>query len=162
MYRSGHYGVSLLLYAPVGFALLLAGYPAVALLGGAAMLSLARLPDVDLRVPFVEHRGPTHTLVFALLVGAVLGGAGYVTAPELGLDPRVAGVVGAVVGTYGIVAHLVGDVLTPAGIAPFWPVSPRNYSLSVTRADSTVANTGLLALGVLVTVVAAVVGGRIG
>lgn len=162
MYRTGHYGVSLLLYAPVGFALLLAGYPAVALLGGAAMLALAPLPDYDLRVPFVEHRGPTHTLAFALLVGGVLGGAGYASAPGLGLDPLVAGVAGAVVGTYGIVAHLVGDVLTPAGIAPFWPVSSRNYSLDLTRADSTVANTALLALGVLVTVLAAVVGGRVG
>jgi inner membrane protein len=162
MYRTGHYGVSLLLYAPVGLALLLAGYPAVCLLGGAAMLALAPLPDYDLRVPFVEHRGPTHTLAFALIVGAVLGGASYVSAPALGLDPRVAGVAGAFVGTYGIVAHLVGDVLTPAGIAPFWPVSSRNYSLSVTRADSTVANIALLALGVFVTVVAAVVGGRIG
>lgn len=162
MYRTGHYGVSLLLYAPVGFALLLASYPAVALLGGAAMLVLATLPDYDLRVPFVEHRGPTHTLAFALLVGAVLGGAGYESAPALGLDPRVAGLAGTAVGTYGIVAHLVGDVLTPAGIAPFWPVSGRNYSLSVTRADSTVANVGLLALGVLVTVLAAVVGGRVG
>ncbi|WP_257299977.1 metal-dependent hydrolase [Haloarchaeobius sp. FL176] len=162
MYRTGHYGVSLLLYAPVGFALLVAGYPAVCLLGGAAMLALAPLPDYDLRVPFVEHRGPTHTLAFALLVGTVLGGASYVSAPTLGLDPRVAGATGVFVGTYGIVAHLVGDVLTPAGIAPFWPVSSRNYSLSVTRADSTVANTALLALGVFLTVVAAVVGGRVG
>jgi inner membrane protein len=162
MYRTGHYGVSLLLYAPVGFALLLAGYPAVALLGGAVMLVLAPLPDYDLRVPFVQHRGPTHTLVFALLVGAVLGGASYASAPTLGLDPRVAGVAGAFVGCYGIVAHLVGDVLTPAGIAPFWPVSSRNYSLDLTRADSTVANFVLLALGVFLTVVAAVVGGRIG
>ncbi|MFC4405821.1 metal-dependent hydrolase [Haloarchaeobius iranensis] len=162
MYRTGHYGVSLLLYAPVGFALLVAGYPAVCLLGGAAMLALAPLPDYDLRVPFVEHRGPTHTLAFALLVGGVLGGASYASAPTLGLDPRVAGLAGVVVGTYGIVAHLVGDVLTPAGIAPFWPVSSRNYSLSVTRADSTVANTALLALGVVLTVVAAIVGGRVG
>lgn len=162
MYRTGHYGVSLLLYAPLGFVLLLAGYPAVALLGGAAMLVLAGLPDVDHRIPFVEHRGPTHTLAFALLVGAVLGAVGFLMAPTLGLDPRIAGLAGAVVGTYGIVAHLVGDVLTPAGIAPFWPVSSRNYSLAVARANSVVANTALLVLGVIVTVVAAVVGGRLG
>lgn len=161
MYRTGHYGVSLLLYAPVGFALLLAGLPAVALLGGAAMLALAPLPDYDQRVPLVEHRGPTHTFAFALLVGAVLGGAGYGAAPSLGLDPFVLGVAGVAVGCYGIVAHLAGDVLTPAGIEPFWPVSSRNYTLSVTRADSTVANYALLALGVLVTVLAAVVGGRV-
>lgn len=162
MYRTGHYGVSLLLYAPVGFALLLAGYPAVALLGGAAMLVLAPLPDYDQRVPFVEHRGPTHSLAFALLVGVVLGGAGYVAAPSLGLDPQVVGVAGVAIGCYGIVAHLAGDVLTPAGIEPFWPVSAENYSLSATRADSTVANVLLLVLGTLVTVVAAVVGGRVG
>ena len=162
MYRTGHYGVSLLLYAPVGFTLLLLGLPAVALLGGAAMLVLAPLPDYDHSVPFVEHRGPTHTVAFALLVGALLGCASYVSAPAIGLDPQVAGVAGPVVGTYGIVAHLIGDVLTPAGVAPFWPVSSRTYSLDVAPADSTVANTALLAVGMAVTVVAAVVGGRIG
>ncbi|WP_440990164.1 metal-dependent hydrolase [Haloarchaeobius baliensis] len=162
MYRTGHYGVSLLLYAPVGFALLLAGFPAVALLGGATMLTLAPLPDLDHRVPFVEHRGPTHTVAFALLVGAALGVGCYLSAPVLGLDPQVAGVVGTAVGAYGIVAHLVGDVLTPAGVAPFWPVSSRHYSLEVAAADSTVANTTLLALGSVVTLVAAVVGGRLG
>ncbi|WP_435349509.1 metal-dependent hydrolase [Haloarchaeobius sp. HRN-SO-5] len=161
MYRTGHYGVSLLLYAPVGLLLLVLGAPGLALLGGAAMLGLARVPDYDHRVPFVRHRGPTHTFAFAVLVGVVLCWAGYLAAPELGLDPLLAGLVGFGVGTYGIVAHLVGDVLTPTGIEPFWPVSSRNYSLHVTTAESLLANWTLLLLGVAVTVAVAVAGGRV-
>ncbi|WP_435318218.1 metal-dependent hydrolase [Haloarchaeobius sp. TZWSO28] len=161
MYRTGHYGVSLLAYAPVGAAMLLAGRPAFALVGGAIVLGLARVPDYDHQVPFIQHRGPTHTLVFALLVGAVVGAVGYYGAPSLGLDPQQLGAFGLAMGTYGIVAHLLGDVLTPAGVPLFWPLSSRTYSFYVTRADNTVANWALLGLGVFVTIVTAVVVARV-
>ena len=52
MYKTGHWGASLLLYAPVGYAL--AGVrPAFAVVGGAVVLALARLPDIDHRLPLV-------------------------------------------------------------------------------------------------------------
>ncbi|MFB6219587.1 MAG: metal-dependent hydrolase [Halobacteriaceae archaeon] len=147
MYRTGHYGVALLVYAPVGVALLAAGRSDAALVGGALVLALTPLPDYDQRVPAITHRGVTHTVGFALLVGAVVGGAAVLA----DLGPRAAGF-GFLVGALAVGAHLLADWLTPAGIRPFWPLSGREYSLSVTTAANPVANYLLLALGVLVTV----------
>jgi len=146
VYRSGHYGVALLAYDPVGFGVLLAGYPVAALVGGAAVVLLTPLPDYDHRVPFLEHRGVTHTVLFAVLVGvslAVLAGSVHLAPPLVAFA--------FVVGALAVGAHLLADWLTPAGIRPFWPVSGRHCSLSVTTAANPVANYLLLALGVFVT-----------
>ena len=162
VYRTGHYGVSLLAYAPVGLALLLAGRLTVALVAGAGVLWLATLPDVDHRLPGVPHRGPTHSLAFAGLVGAVFGGGALLGGRALGVpDPAGLAALTAGVGVFGICAHLLGDVLTPAGVPLFWPVGP-DVSVYLTTADSTVWNYGLFALGVCATAVAALAAVRLG
>ncbi|RLM59869.1 metal-dependent hydrolase [Halobellus sp. Atlit-31R] len=157
MYRKGHYGVSLLVFAPVGFALVAVGRTDLALVTGGTMLWLAMLPDVDHRIPGLPHRGPTHSLAFAALVGAVFAGVGaalttVTTGSSSPLGATAGGVslaaVGFAVGTLAVVAHLVGDALTPAGVAFFWPVSSRTYTLGLWRADNTVANYGLFATGI--------------
>lgn len=168
MYRTGHYGAALLTYAPVGVGLLLVGFEAAAVVGGVGMLVLARLPDYDLQVPFVSHRGPTHTLGFALLVGLVVGGglgaiAGAGATGDVGLIPgsqtAAVSAFGFLVGFLAVVSHLLADALTPAGIEPWWPVSSKNYSVQLVGADSTVGNYGLLALGVFVSAVSLLVAG---
>ena len=55
MYKTGHYGAALFVYAPVGFVLLSVD-PALAVLGGVGSAALSRLPDYDQRVPLVDHR----------------------------------------------------------------------------------------------------------
>ncbi|MBX0323052.1 metal-dependent hydrolase [Halomicroarcula sp. F13] len=149
MYRPGHYGAALLAYAPLGLGLILLDAPGLAVAGGALSLVLAPVPDYDQRVPFVSHRGVTHTLLFAVVVGLLLGGAGWLVGSASGVATatRLAAF-GLVVGLTGIVSHLLADVVTPAGIAPFWPLSGKNYTLGLTRADNTVANYLVLALGV--------------
>lgn len=159
MYRTGHLGVSLLVFAPVGFLLVSAGAPLAAFFTGGAMLWLAMLPDVDHRLPLIAHRGPTHSLLFAGLVGTAFAGAGLLLTSLgagtlgtelLGLDivPGVGlATFGFAVGFLSVVAHLLGDVLTPAGVNLFWPLETE-YSLSLTRADNTFANLGLFLLGV--------------
>lgn len=160
MYRAGHYGAALLVYAPVGGAALATGFEAAAVAGGALTLALAPLPDFDQRVPLISHRGSTHTVGFALLVGALTGALGLVVGSETGLaDAAAAGAFGFGVGALAIGSHLLADVVTPMGIAPFWPLSSRNYTLSLARADNAVANYLLLGLGVAVTVATALVAG---
>jgi len=153
MYRRGHLGVSLLVFAPVGLALVLLGRPDLAVVGGAAMLWLAMLPDWDHRLPVVSHRGPTHTLAFALLVGAVGAGAGAGLATVLDGGRATLVPFGFAIGTLAILAHLLADALTPAGVPVLWPLSRRDFSVSLTRADNTLANYVLLAVGVFATVV---------
>jgi inner membrane protein len=158
VYAPGHYGVSLLAYAPVGGSLLAAGRPDFALAGGAIVLWLATLPDVDHHLPLVEHRGVTHTVPFAIGVGAVLGGVAHAIAPLLPVleSPTLAAAFVGAMGTYGILAHLLGDVLTPAGVPLLWPLSGRAYSLSLWTAKNPVANYLLLGLGAFATAVTAV------
>lgn len=154
MYRKGHYGVALLVFAPVGAALVSAGLADVALVVGAGSLWLAMLPDVDHRIPGISHRGPTHTVWFALLVAAVLGGTGvFVGRIGLGapLDSTTLGLAGAVTGLVAVGAHLVADALTPMGIRPLWPLSGSRVTASVVTADSTLGNYGLFGAGVFVT-----------
>jgi inner membrane protein len=160
VYRNGHYGVALLVFAPVGVALVSAGAVELAVVVGAGTLWLAMLPDVDHRVPGISHRGPTHTVGFALLVAAVLGGIGFLVGHVVGSAPATLGAVGAAIGLLSVGAHLIADALTPMGIRPFWPLSNRKFTLSVVTADSTLGNYGLLSAGVFVTVawVALVVG----
>lgn len=148
MYRTGHLGVSLLVFSPIGYLLLAAGEPIAALVTGGTMLWLTMLPDVDHRIPGIPHRGPTHSLLFAVLVGAVFAGAGALLADVLGIyDRALLSTHGFFVGFVAVGAHLLGDVLTPAGVNLFWPWG-REFSLHLTRADSTIANYGLFLGGV--------------
>jgi inner membrane protein len=156
MYATGHYGAALLVYAPVGFVLMRLE-PTLALVGGAGVLALATVPDYDLRLPVVKHRGITHTLLFTLAVSALLGAVGW----RLGQGsyqplggPATTAAFGFGIGLIGLGSHLLADVLTPMGVAVFWPVSSKRYSLSVARAANPIANWALLALGVFVTAAA--------
>ncbi len=166
MYRKGHYGVSLLVFAPIAFVLLAFGRADLALVTGGTMLWLAMLPDVDHRIPGVPHRGPTHSLLFATLVGAGFGAAGFALQTVAAGVVDVGAVAGGVslaaagfgLGALTVVAHLLGDALTPAGVNFLWPLSGRTYTLGVWTADNVVANYGLLAAGVFATGAAAYLG----
>ncbi len=148
MHREGHLGAALGLYAPVGFLTYVAGFPVPAVAGAGVACLLAMLPDQDIRIPFVSHRGITHTVWFALLIGGVLGVAGA----SLGGHPGTWGVVGAggfgfVVGFVTITSHIVADALTPMGVTPFAPLGDRTYTLGLTTASNPIANYALLLVG---------------
>jgi inner membrane protein len=140
--------MALLGYAPVGFALLAVDGDILAFLGGAIVVGGAMIPDIDQRVPGISHRGPTHTVWFALAIGTLLGGAGAVIGQETGVfGTAVLGAFGFGIGVLTIGAHLLADALTPAGIRPFRPLSEAKYTLAITRADNAIANYLLLAIG---------------
>jgi len=160
MYRKGHLGVSMLVFAPVGYTLVSRSQPLLAVLTGIVMVWFAMLPDVDHRLPMVEHRGPTHSLAFAALIGAVGGAVGLAAERLVDLGPGfdqviIFGVglpaIGFGIGALTVIAHLIGDTLTPAGVNYLWPLSTRTFSVSLARADNRLANSGLFGLGILVT-----------
>ncbi len=159
MYQAGHYGAALVVYAPIGFGLLAFGLLDLALLGGAVMVGGAMLPDVDIRVPFVKHRGLTHTIWFALAVGIGLGAVGGAIGASSGVGSAVAlGGFGFLLGTLTVGSHLLADVLTPMGIRPFEPLRGDEYTLELTRAANPLANYLLLALGIGAAILAFVAG----
>ncbi|SHG82892.1 inner membrane protein [Halobaculum gomorrense] len=140
----------MLALAPITFWLLVDGYPTFAVLVAGTVLYLAMLPDVDHRIPGISHRGPTHSLLFAGVVGAAFAGAASLVEPVFSIAvPGGVSMVafGFLLGFGAVLAHLLGDVITPAGVNFLWPY-PREWSLSLTTADSTLWNWGLFALGV--------------
>jgi inner membrane protein len=151
VYQQGHHGVSLLLFAPVAHQLLTAGEPLLAIVTGGVFVGLAMLPDVDHQLPGIPHRGPTHSLLFAGLVGAAFAaiwsflGSAFGLSGGLGLSTVEYGFA---LGAGAVLAHLVGDTLTPMGVNYLWPVD-RELSLSLVTADNTAANYGLLGGGVV-------------
>jgi inner membrane protein len=153
--------MALLAYAPVAVGLVAAGHAGLAPLGGLGVLALTPVPDWDHRLPVVEHRGITHTVTFALLVAAATGGACLLAARYVAPlrtaygSPELLGAFGAGVGALAILAHLAADVITPAGLEPFQPLSGRHYSLGWVRAANRIANAALLIAGVFATAVAA-------
>ncbi|RBI63803.1 metal-dependent hydrolase [halophilic archaeon] len=159
MHRPGHYGVALALYAPLGFALVAAGESTLALAGGLATLALTNLPDLDGKTDRLRHRGPTHSLVFALAVGVLAAAAavpfGFEAGPVAVL--RLSGL-GFAVGVLAVVAHLVADVINPMGVRPFWPFSDRRFTFDLVLASDRTTNYLLFAVGVTLAVVAWVLG----
>jgi len=145
MYQNGHYGVALLFVAPIGTLLIAAGFVELALMAGATAVALAMVPDLDQRVPGVTHRGPTHTVWFALLVGVITTAIAVAVAIA---GPVVSAVTGFVVGTGTIASHIAADALTPAGVRPWSPINDTHYSLDVVRAKNPLANYALLGLGI--------------
>lgn len=153
MYPPGHVGIALALYAPIGLVLLVRGRSRLALAGTFLVAGLTLLPDVDKWLPWVVHRGRTHTLWFALGVGGSLGAA-LATIGEYRAERSTLGLAafGVVVGTLAVLAHLLGDVITPLGVRPLQPVSAVSYTFSLVFASDPTANAWLFALGVLATV----------
>ena len=144
MYLKGHLGVALAVYAPAGAWLLLADRAETALLGGVAVLALTMVPDCDTLTDRIDHRGPTHSLTFALLTGLLLGTVATLLAPGLALELAAFAFA---VGVLAVVSHLLADVLTPMGVRPFWPLWDRTFSLELTYARDPVANYLLLGFG---------------
>lgn len=149
MQREGHVGAALAAYAPVAFATVALGFDDLAFLGALASVGLAMLPDVDLRLPLVPHRGPTHTVWFvalATVAGGVFGwtaGIGEGPASAVGLAAFGALVAGLAVGS-----HLAADALTPMGVRPLAPLSDREVTYGLTRASNPLANLLGLVAGV--------------
>ena len=152
MYLLGHLGVTAALYVLARRASPRRLDPALV-----GLLALVMLPDVDRFVSALTHRGLTHTVWFAALLGLVVGA--FVAVASADRTPnRVArrALRGFCVGAGAVVAHLAGDVLTPVGVRPFAPLYAETWTLSLFYAADPRANAALLVAG------AALVAGRRG
>jgi len=163
MHRNGHYGLALLVFAPLAFLLDLNHAASGALIGAVIVAGTAPIPDLDQRIPFLTHRGFTHTVWF-LLGASLITGAGTwfaiiradhaipnLDAPAATSHPILLAVtVGSLVGL-GLATHLLGDVITPMGIKPFAPLSGVKYTLDLTTSKNRVVNMGLFISGLAAT-----------
>jgi inner membrane protein len=121
------------------------------------------VPDLDTRVPFVTHRGITHTVWFALAVGAAFGLVGGAVGLERGPAAALGfAALGFVIGAGTVVSHLLADAITPMGIRPYAPVRDDHYTLDLVTAANPVANYVLLVLGGAAAGVAVLAGAAVG
>ncbi|WP_144923920.1 metal-dependent hydrolase [Halorubrum salsamenti] len=158
MYWRGHVGIALLAYAPVAGAIRAAGEPGLAVLGAAVAVAFATVPDLDHRLP-VAHRGPTHTIAFAVAAGASVAFAAAIAVPAgdgaalfpprvgTGLPPWTPAFVGGVA-TLSLGSHIAGDAITPMGIWPLRPFRERHVTFDLTPAANSRANRLFLGAGV--------------
>lgn len=147
MYPPGHVGLTAMLFAPLllWFRVRDREQAATECLVSAVVLSL--LPDIDSLLPGLVHRGVTHTIIAALAVGLLLPAVFRLRADvSTRLRPESVLLTG-LVGIGSIASHLVGDVITPMGIRPLFPVWGTTYSLDLVRASSPMANAALLLAG---------------
>lgn len=154
MFRKGHLGVNLFLASPVVSALLANGNVLLAGLFVVVVLVTEPLPDIDsTELIDIEHRGPMHSIVFAVFVGllaSVLGmGIGLITIAAI--DPIEFAVISGFAGLYGVLFHLLADTLNPMGVRLLWPHVDRAYHFPLTDrlydAGDPVANQMLLEIG---------------
>lgn len=148
MHREGHIGMSLLAYSPLAFLTAALGFQEVAVGGAVVAGGLAMVPDLDMRVPFVKHRGITHTVWFAVGLGGLAAVFGVVAGLSQGVLAGIGiGSFGGVVVVVSVVSHLFADALTPMGIQPWKPRSATKYSLDLFTAANPIANYALLVVG---------------
>ncbi len=159
MYRKGHVGISMgvagvvLLTVPVTYAL-----PIILML-----LSTERLPDLDFKIPFLKHRGYSHTIWAALVVstviaGGVAGGLVYTSisfeSVALFVNPTTVFAV-LWVGTFlGFISHYIGDMITTGtgeyGVQLFQPLTQWELPIGLWNANSRLGNNLLFICGLSV------------
>lgn len=148
MYLLGHVGVTLLAYAPLSYRLVRVGRGRRAAAGAAALLLLVSAPDLDSRVGFLAHRGLTHTVWAAVVVGAAVGAAWWWLTPRRGVERDEATAFGFVVGALSVLHHLAGDALNPNGVQPLYPLADHRIALDLVAAADPAANLALASAGV--------------
>ena len=77
MYRHGHLGITLLVLAPISYAFIQNGQFALAGLLVLGVLIIEPLPDNDHWMPGLSHRGVSHSLLTAGVIGLVCAGCGW-------------------------------------------------------------------------------------
>ena len=83
---------------------------------------LSLLPDVDLLIPYIRHRGPTHSLIVMIIASLLLMMVyGRAVIPYF----------------FTMAQHsLIGDYLT-GGVQLFWPINREWYGLKAYQVSST-------------------------
>lgn len=137
MHSEGHAGLSLLVLSLLMLAFGWADLDSIVIC--LLIVTFSSWPDIDLRWQGIEHRGPTHTLLFGVISGiafaALFGYAGW------------SWQIGFIAAFGGTALHLLGDILTHQPIKPFRSFSQWEKALHLFKSKSTSANRAFKTLG---------------
>lgn len=171
MDRHGHVGLNLLVYTPIAYYLIRSGQAGFAVFGLLGLLVLEPLVDLDRFLPGTKHRGTSHSLFGALVVGVLCGVGAYVltgyfvtSLMELafGQPILVSGStehspfnlmrnaqIGFVIGAGSVLLHFLGDSLTSSGVRPLLPFADSRLSFDLVSREGW-SQFALFAVGLLV------------
>jgi membrane-bound metal-dependent hydrolase YbcI (DUF457 family) len=167
MHKNGHAGVSALLTAPCIAILFSFELYILGIIFSIFAMILSSFPDIDMNISSLKHRGFTHTIQFAFIVGVFVSifVFGVLIALNTELNPVyikllnnisypiwVIPIVAGLGGFAGIFFHMLGDIPTPQGIHFFSRQNNYGFSLNLFNANNKSANkyintVGFLALG---------------
>ena len=92
----------------------------------------------------IHHRGPTHSLLFAIICGVILGGVLFYF-----YKTWIYVFIGFFAGITGIMSHLVGDMLNYMAFKPLWPFRDTEISFGLVSAANQEANSAMVILGII-------------
>lgn len=171
MYKSGHMGINMILFAPILFIMMSFEYIFISIFGLIIITYFASLPDIDLKYQFLTHRGFTHTYLFGLFIGLISSSLftiiNVLSINSGIIEPSIFNMIGIpiwgfFIGLFTVMGHIIGDVITPAGIRPFkkpkyipnLPIfSDKKYTFDLVYAANTWANIGFLLIGIMSTTI---------
>lgn len=119
MHSEGHAGLTLIIFS---FLMMPFGYSQNALILIVMAAGLSSLPDIDLKWKNVKHRGYSHSIGAALIIGLVFGAIFFYG------NGLMFGLLGFLAGFGGTISHLIGDLFTYMKFPIFWPISDRKRS----------------------------------
>lgn len=169
MYRKGHIGINMMLFAPILFIMIILEFVILGIIGLISVSYFASLPDIDLKIKRLKHRGFTHTISFAVLIGLIVFMIGLFVSNifmALGIintslfNLIFISIYSFYIGFFIVMGHIAGDIITPTGVRIFekpkyipnsYIFSDKNYTLFSIPAKSNIANFVFLFLGLLCT-----------
>lgn len=164
MYKSGHFGISLLCYAPILYLLIEINLLLAGFIGLFTVIVFCSTPDLDLKIPKVKHRGYSHTVLGAAFMSPFLGffiaavyHYGTVMFEFFNIDliystGQIA-LVATVFAFFTLLTHYIGDIFTPTGLKPLAPFNKKRYTLDLFYAKNPLANGLACILGIVSIVV---------
>jgi len=145
----GHFGITLFVFGFVIFGLVARDKMRAAKIITVTALVMGIAPDIDLQIVQLSHRGVTHTIWAAFLAGGILAFIAYCFEPLALAGKQEESLYGFVTGFVGICCHLAGDVITPMGIKPFYPLLTKPHTFDLVSAFNGPANLAFLVAGIL-------------
>jgi len=148
LHKEGHVGLSLILFSP--FMLLFRSLNAdmtYVLITCVLMAAFSSLPDIDIELQGeygIKHRGITHTFLFGIGVGILLGILMSYAYASLGW------LMGFIAGFGSTASHILGDTFTFEQFSPFSPFSSMEVSFGLFGSSNKIVNNFMLGLGVIV------------
>jgi len=147
VHTPGHLGLGFAGAAGIVLLLAVAGLSHLAVVASVLFVALSPLPDVDEWLPWTAHRGGTHSVWFALAVGAGTALLAVLFGTALAVEPTTGATLGFGVGFLAVALHVLADAFTPMGVYPLWPASTERRSLNVLASANPRANRYALAGG---------------